>query len=376
MGSNRWENCVAHYDNEVQSFFKEHFSDEKRTCILIGGAGFDPRSAELVKHLSGLLGQRLRAHLVKEERPEPDPELVRRADDNLKAIKGYCKNLKVEEINIFAEDNAVVGGRNIIRSLSGIALENFTDVVIDMSALSMGVSFPIVSYVYERVRTLEGNINVHLAVISNPELDALITSAPNDRVSDVRGFDRRQLFGEDDKALLWLPQPSESKQNVLRMIHTDVSPHDTCPILPFPSEDPKKGDRIAYNVFDSIHTDWGGPLENDWGLDPKNFVYADERKPLDIYRTILRIDDERTPVFETFGGSIIILSPLGSKIPAIGALMAALERKFPVVYVEALAYNVDWIRAEAVQSSNSRIAHVWLYGDAYLRDIEANLANE
>ena len=54
-------------------------------------------------------------------------------------------------------------------------------------------------------------------------------------------------------------------------------------------------------------------------------MYADERMPVDIYRTIMRIDNERKPVFETFGGSTIVLSLLGSmKIPAIGIVMAAL----------------------------------------------------
>ena len=61
------------------------------------------------------------------------------------------------------------------------------------------------------------------------------------------------------------------------------------------------------------------------------------------------------------------MSPLSSKIPAIGALMAALERQFPVVYVEALAYIVDWEQVRDISSDASRKAHVWLRGDAYLK---------
>jgi hypothetical protein len=373
MDENRWENCVAHYDASVLSFFEEHFSDETRKCLLIGGAGFDPRSAELVKQLSNILGARLFARLIKEERPDPDPELVQEADVNLQKIREYCNSLEVEVINIFAEDNAVVGGRNAVESLSGIQFDEYTDIVIDMSALSMGVSFPVVSYVYDSAKGLAGTVNVHLVVLSNPELDALISSSPNDRVTDVRGFDRRELFGESEKARLWLPQLSEGKKEVLKKIHSEVRPHDTCPILPFPAVNPKKGDRIACSIFSSIQTELGGPLENEWGLDPRNFVYADERKPLDLYRTILKIDDERRPVFKTFGGSIIILSPLGSKIPTVGALMAALERDFPVVYVETLAYDIDWEKVRALRSQDSQMAHVWLYGDAYLRDIETSL---
>lgn len=360
MGENRWNKCIAHYDDDVKSFFHEYFADESKACLLIGGAGFDPRSTELVRYLSGILGERLVTHLIREERPDPDLELVRRAENNLGRIEAFCQKLEVTSIDIFAEDNAVVGGRNVISAISNLRVSEYSDIVIDMSALSIGISFPVVSYIYGLVRGEGSNINVHLSVLSNPELDVLISSAPNDRASDVRGFDQKELFGDSDRARLWLPQLSEGKQHILSLIYTEVAPHDTCPILPFPSEDPKKGDRIACSLISS--------LENEWNVDPRNFVYADERKPLDIYRTILRIDDERKPVFETFGGSVVILSPLGSKIPAIGALMAALERNFPVVYVESLAYNVDWDAVNALESTNSRMAHIWLCGDAYLNE--------
>ena len=233
-----------------------------------------------------------------------------------------------------------------------------------MSALSVGISFPIVSYVYKIAREAKKTINVHLVVLSNPELDTLISSTPNDRASEVLGFDRGKLFGNTETARLWLPQLSEGRQNTLSLIHSEVAPHDTCPILPFPSEDPKKGDRIVQGLISN--------LVNEWNVDPRNFVYADERKPLDIYRTILQINEERKPVFETFGGSIIILSPLSSKIPSIGALMAALEYHFPVVYVETLSYNVPWIQAKNINSTDSRMVYIWLYGDAYLRDTEAD----
>jgi hypothetical protein len=130
--------------------------------------------------------------------------------------------------------------------------------------------------------------------------------------------------------------------------------------LPFPSNDPKKGDNIAVDFITELQ---------EWDIDTRNFVYADESTPLDIYRTILKIDDQRKPVFETFGGSDVILSPLGSKLLAIGALMAAIERNFPVIYVEALQYNVDWTRVDVVTGGGSIINHVWLYGEPYLRDM-------
>ena len=145
----------------------------------------------------------------------------------------------------------------------------------------------------------------------------------------------------------------------------DINPHDICPILPFPSEDPKKGDRIASNFFAYITDDWVSVADNEWNVEPQSFLYADDRKPLDIYRSIISLDNERTPVFEALGGSTMVLSPSGNKISSMGVLMAALERGFPVMYVEALSYDVDWSKIDVVDTNATEFVHIWLKGEAY-----------
>ena len=104
-------------------------------------------------------------------------------------------------------------------------------------------------------------------------------------------------------------------------------------------------------------------FEETWEVDTRNIVYADEADPLDLYRTILRLDDLRRPVFVETGGSMLVLSPLGSKVMALGALMAALERNLPVAYVEPLGYGFEATATEAARPS--KLIHIWLEGDAY-----------
>ena len=133
-----------------------------------------------------------------------------------------------------------------------------------------------------------------------------------------------------------------------------MSPHDTCPILPFPSLRPRLGDELAEHYLTE--------LESTWEVDPRNVIYAAEDDPLDLYRTVLRIDDLRRPVFEEFGGSLLVLSPMGSKVLALGALMAALERNLPVVYLEAIGYEFT----VAPAASEPELVHVWLEGDPYV----------
>ena len=106
-------------------------------------------------------------------------------------------------------------------------------------------------------------------------------------------------------------------------------------------------------------------LRGIWDVDLRNIIYADEEDPLDVYRTLLEVDDAREPVFRSVGGSLSILSPVGSKVVAMGVLMAAVERDFPVVYVEALGFSVGQTALANWSMDRGRLAHVWLSGDAY-----------
>src|SRR5262249_22321685 len=137
-----------------------------------------------------------------------------------------------------------------------------------------------------------------------------------------------------------------------------------CPILPFPAFHPRYPDELV--EFHAV------ALQNEWQVDARDLVYADETSPLDLYRTILRIDDARQRVFAGVGGSLSILSPIGSKALAVGALMAAVERDFPVIYVESTGYSVDLREIDLIhQHATGEVIHVWLDGEVYAREQEA-----
>ena len=104
-------------------------------------------------------------------------------------------------------------------------------------------------------------------------------------------------------------------------------------------------------------------FESAWKVDARDVVYADEQDPLHLYRTILRLDDLRKPVFRDAGGSILILSPLGTKVMSLGALMAALERDLPVAYLESIGYNFE--PSAEPEMPAPHLIHVWLEGDVY-----------
>jgi hypothetical protein len=237
----RWDPCVSNRGPEVDAFVAEYFGLPNREVLLIAGAGFDPRSTAVATRLAAT-GARLRALFIRENRPEPAEALVCRAKINTFALASAVKDSEVVTVDIFGADGAVTGGRNAITILNRQNFDGVTDVVVDISALSVGTSFPIVRYFVQRVERGLGPPNIHIFVAHDPKLDADIRSIPSDAPGHVHGFKGGStLDGSASAAKLWLPQLVAGRRTALGRLFDFVAPHDTCPILPFPAGNPRLG---------------------------------------------------------------------------------------------------------------------------------------
>jgi hypothetical protein len=340
----------------VATFVSDYFSHPSRHVLFVGGAGFDPRSAVVAKMLGDTCRQ-VRAFLVKENRPNPSQGLASQAESNAGILAATFPQHAIASIEIFGPDGAVIGGRNVVASLNRQDFAELTDIVVDVSALSVGTSFPLIKYLVERIDRNGDPKNLHIFVAHEATLDEAIVPVAGDAPGYVHGFRGAATLNRTTTAAkLWLPQLARERKASLLRLHSFVDPHDTCPILPFPASNPRLGDELA--------ADFIAEFENAWSVDARNILYAAEDDPLDLYRTILRLDDLRRPVFAEFGGSLLVLSPVGSKIMALGALLAALERDLPVAYLEAIGYNFEHRPPVELRPF---LVHVWLEGDAYPR---------
>jgi hypothetical protein len=140
-------------------------------------------------------------------------------------------------------------------------------------------------------------------------------------------------------------------------VFRELAPHDICPILPFPAHDPRAGDILVDEYLNE--------LDDVWGVDTRNLIHAAEDDPLDVYRTILELSDAREPVFRGDGGELSVLSPVGSKVLALGTLMAAIERNFTVLHVEAVGFSANLSSLDTYPVEQGGFAHVWLTGEPY-----------
>ncbi|MEZ5319715.1 MAG: hypothetical protein R2752_20105 [Vicinamibacterales bacterium] len=217
MSELRWGRCIEHRGDDARTFVAEYFAGTGRRVALVAGGGFDPRAVALFEELLAVC-KSLRVLLLREERPEPARELLERATANLNRFAADKVEVTIAKVEIFGPDNAVVGGRNAVNAVAAYSLEGVTDVVVDVSALSVGTSYPIVRYLREQIAREAKNLHVFVAL--DPALDEAIRPVASDSVGFVHGFRGRwALDSTSGAAKLWMPQLARGRNSALQRIH-------------------------------------------------------------------------------------------------------------------------------------------------------------
>ncbi|WP_223476585.1 hypothetical protein [Oricola indica] len=326
-----WENCITNFDDEVDAFVADYFADESRRVLLIAAAGFDPRSRRISQMLADTLGDRLSAVFIREERPGASEALIEQADVNESALKAIVPDCAILKVDVFADDGAPVGGSRIVTLLGQHPVaDEVTDIILDLSALSTGIGFPAAKMLLEDCEVADDRA-FHLMIVSNPEMDDQISSVPASRAGSVKGFSLPVEVEGQGLAQVWIPQLARGRTSALTQIGTAIGRcYKICPLLPFPARDPRRADDLL--------SEYRIALVDEWEVDPRDVVYASERNPLDCYRTLSTL---KTRFDRTMKGTYeprMVLSPVGSKVLAAGALMAAIEHDMAVQYLETESY--------------------------------------
>lgn len=365
MNKRLWDPCVAHGAGASEEFLSTFFTDKARRAVVIAGAGFDPRSTRATELLAAVQGDRIRGIFLREERSGVQSALSAMADMNTARLIELVPRSRVATFPVFSTDNATVGGRRTVEALRSETWADVTDIVVDLSALSVGVAFPLVRLLLGIARRQRRNL--HVVVTDDPSIDDEIDGISSEKAETLFSFKGELgLHDTSNVTILWLPQLTARRRRALGRVHatlTEEQEVDVCPLLPFPARDPRRGDGLI-EVFQE-------EFESVWRVDARDLIYVDERNPVDLYRSVLDIDDARRRVFRKLGGSLTVLSPFGSKVQSLGTLMAALERDFPVMYVETLAYT-----STPSVGNGGELVHVWLHGEAYGEAVEAAVTKE
>lgn len=347
-------NHIVSQGDECARFFVDYITTERKV-LCIATLGFNDVCLYFPLALSSF--PQVDFLFLIEERPEVSEVLrgiaQRNKDLLLNALAG--RNVEFTNIDIVAtDDTANVAGRNAARACAAAMKRTYSDVIVDASSMSRGVCFPVVKYVFERSK--QGGANAHIVTAGRNHATVKALSMSSDSPQYVHGFQGEMDTEATRKAIkLWIPQLSENAVPSLSRIQSKLAPDESCPILPFPSWDPRRGDRLLKR--------FQFPILNEWNVNLLDVIYAHEADPMDVCTTIMRIHQSRSEALAAVTNvpAITVLSPAGTRIGSVGMLLAAMEQNLPIMYEESIGYFSTLSSVPApTESPPEHLWHIWL----------------
>jgi hypothetical protein len=199
-------------------------------------------------------------------------------------------------------------------------------------------------------------------------LDSLISSEdPSNDLVLIPGYSEAlQSEALRDMPLVWLPILGENRLAQVRKVEEAIpSDAEICPILPHPSRDPRRGDKLLVEYDSMLFGRRETPLSN--------ILYANEAHPFEMYRQLLGAMQRYRNTLSIHGGCRLVVTPLASKLMTIGSALACFEMKLKsadrlssvaIPYAEPRRYVAN---IESLLASQPDVSSLLLTGDAYQR---------
>lgn len=353
--------CYAQSNDDVPPFLEEHLIAAKRV-LFIGTVGIDASSLYFATRLAN--SKTVDFRFMVERRRDSSKTLNDIGASHVAHLKTVIApdQIKFEDVGIVADDGATIGGRAAARAADRWYQTDYTDIVIDATGMSRGICFPLVKQAIGK--SAQSSANVHLLMAMNDHRAVSLESEANDRAEWMHGF--QGTMGLDvaaDTLKLWVPQLAENSLPQMSIMFQQLSANspvaEVCPIVPFPSVRPRRGDDLLF--------EFGDLFLGDWESSHLNIIYADESDPMDVFQSIVRMDAARREVFRAANQSAtIVLSPNGWRMGSLGMLLAALDLDLPMLYVETIGYTTNSAPPAGLTFQKpDHLWHVWLAGVPY-----------
>jgi hypothetical protein len=372
MPALRWETYFRQYGADLSQFLAKSLNSKDRKIRFILGSGFDPRmlsGIRLIKEQCPAAQVEVDLLCFEEGQKSPSHEYKALAEANIASFKQLTENCVVNErtIAMYSLENR----RITARSAEGLykrpaEFASVTDIIVDVSALPRSVFLPVVAKLLH-ICDHPDSVGKNLLVLANEnaELDSVIIEEGIDEEADYvhpfRGDAEREATAS--KPRVWFPLLGENQGVQLKRVYELVRPEEICPLLPAPSSDPRRGDNLVLEhrsfLFDELR------------VDPRNFLYAAESNPFEVYRQLMKAIHHYTDTLKPLGGANAILSVLSSKLISVGAILAAYELKvqksrIAIAHIEAHGYKISVPDVALADIATRGVMHgMWLTGECY-----------
>lgn len=364
---------LSHYflrqGDDFTKFWTTYLQKNKK-ILYVMGLGFDPRTLSCFEIIfQNKSNSSLNCMVIEYNDDFPTNELMANSlQTNITDLENLVPRDKWIIKNIdMKSDSDYSMSVDIVTKLKQTDFQNFTDIIVDISAMPNGISFPLLKTILDWIKTNQiksdqNNINLHVVVSENAKFDAQINAiGPIDKVTPMYKFSKNlESVAKKSLSKVWIPVLGENQNNIFNKINEEISPKETCPIFPSPSVDPYRAKNLLleYREFliDTLEIDTG------------NFIYSHEQNPFETFRQIYNTAKYNYEVFSELKGCNVVISPLSSKLLSFGSFLAAyvlLEENSDVgiAHIENQTYSIDGSIDLDKVKQESTLFTMWLTGD-------------
>ncbi len=350
----RWEiDCKAVGEKEVTALWSSR--TEGRT-LMIAGAGFDPRAPVAYEMIAGACQRPVDVLEIKLDALRTDPATAQLALDGRARVQAAANatGASVGEHGNSGPTSST--GMQIARDLfAAERTDGYDEVILDISALPRSVFFPLLRGLLVKTDEEGWDGQLHVVACDNPAVNRLVAGDGADSPEALPGFSDPNP-PEGVPTTIWVPVLGEGETHRVEKLRESISAQEVCPVLPFPSKNPRRADDIIREYRDLLEA---------VAVEPRNVIYASESNPFDLYRTLSKLNATYKESLSPLGETRMVLSAHSSKLLSVGVLLTAYEQELEVRHVSPDKYTVVDAGKLPGLAADDLVVDLWLTGEPY-----------
>ena len=383
-----WDHYVFRRGDGVHELWDDLLEDRPVQLLYIAGRGFDLRAQAVMREfVAGQQGPRrhtvsAKLLLLDFHGYELDDDIKRLTRENAAELEAVFAALGETVIVTVAQpEGEEVSASDALRHRVQAVLDEIdgkTDIVLDVSSLPRATYLALLTNILQWLvpnklpeegaeHSLYANgVNFQVLVAEDAKLDGQIRAEdPSNDLVNIPGFFAAwQLESVQDWPLVWFPVLGEGRVNQLQRISASIPAEaEVCPVVPHPSKDPRRADRLL--------VEYREPLFDSRKTPTSNILYAHESHPFEAYRQLLQAMGRYQNSMTILGGCRLVVTPLGSKLITLGSGLACFEMRptnldakygVAIPHAEPRRYVAS---VDALRQSKPDISVLLLTGEAY-----------
>lgn len=361
----RWDNDLMYSGKEsISKILSEICMREQVKVLLILGKGFDPRMNNFLTLLVEMgLGDKVSCIAIDFPAGHTTDGDSLYKDNNTEFVSiTTTQNIGVNILNLDSEWTWQRKIKKFCSELYKMNIKPYTDIIVDISSMPRSIYFNVVRVLNDMVTD---EINLFVAVSENVEIDACITKNKElqpEELAPLYGFEgEHNLESHFDRKKVLIPILGERQTSCLDRIYQSFNPEDVCPILPFPSDEPRRSDSLLmeYQVF----------LDEKVHVKPQDIMYADEKNAFELYRIMNKMIENYKRTLKPISDDICFgVAIFTSKLQSVGALLVGLDNnKVAIFNTITSAYEINEKDKIKIKEKNNKSVPylLWIKGDPY-----------